>query len=326
MKVLVTGGTGFVGGHVLDELTREGISVRAVHRGGRAVPAREGVEWVEVGALEALSVEDWMPLLEGIDAVAHLAARTQAVDGSEMESDAEFMAVNALPAERLAQAVAATGRAMRMVFVSSAHACRETSDEVLDGASSCAPESAYGRSKLKAERDVADALSAGPGEFVILRPSAVYGPGHMGNLARLLKLVEKGVPLPIGRIRNARSIVSVANVAFAVRRCLSEPSVAGKTYFVADAEPLSSAELSTALGVAMDKPAKIVPLPVPLLRAIGGAGDMMRKVTGRGIGIDSVVVRKISESLAVDGKALWTAVGAPPHDTAAGLKTLAGSA
>lgn len=319
-RILVTGGTGMIGRRLLPELAATGHNVRALSRNAASAPEIAGVEWFKTSGVDTMTIEDWAEALDGIDAVAHLAARTQAVDSEE---DAEaFLAVNTRPTMRLAKAMASDNTSRRLVFVSSTHACRETSKEVLTSDILPAPQSAYGRSKAEAETAVRSALGQGAVDYVILRPCAVYGPGHTGNLAKLIGLLRKGLPLPIGATQNRRSIVYVGNVTHAVKRALIEPAVSRQTFFVADAAPLSSVELTQLLGVTTGWTPRIFSLPLWVLRLLGRVGDGVKALTGRNIGINSLAVSKISESLVVDAETLWSAIGPPPYTTEQGFADL----
>jgi UDP-glucose 4-epimerase len=141
------------------------------------------------------------------------------------------------------------------------------------------PADAYGRSKLAAEK----AVSAAGVPFTILRPVAVYGPGIKGNFARLLRLALTGWPLPLGAFRNRRSLAGLDNVVEAIRLALRTPEMAGETYLVADPEPLTLAEIVTALRAAAGRPPRLVPVPPALCRtllAMGGRSDVWKRLGG----------------------------------------------
>lgn len=134
-----------------------------------------------------------------------------------------------------------------------------------------APEDAYGTSKWEAEQALWD-ISARTGlEVVVVRPPLVYGPGVKGNLARLLKLVRSGLPLPLGAVQNKRSLIGLNNLVDLLIRCVDHPAAAGRTFLVADGEDLSTPDLLRHMAAAMGRSARLVPVPVPLLRLAGSA-------------------------------------------------------
>ena len=138
--------------------------------------------------------------------------------------------------------------------------------------------------------------------MVILRPPIVFGPGVKANFLRLLRLVDKGAPLPIKSIRNARSMIYVGNLADAVASCAVSPAAAGRTFLVADPEPRSTPELVRFMAAHLGRPARLLPMPIKWLRRLGG-------VIGKGPEIDRLV-----SSLVVEPTTIMEAVGwNPPY-------------
>ena len=99
------------------------------------------------------------------------------------------------------------------------------------------------RSKLEAER-----LLAGSGvPFTVLRPAVVYGRGVKGNIASLATLAQTPMPLPFGGLDNRRSLLAIDNLASAIELALASPKAEGEMFLVADSEPISVADLVTAM-------------------------------------------------------------------------------
>jgi nucleoside-diphosphate-sugar epimerase len=119
-------------------------------------------------------------------------------------------------------------------------------------------------------------------ELVIIRPPLVYGPNAPGNFGRLVRLVQKGLPLPLGLVKNKRSLVALDNLVDLIVTCLDHPAAAGETFLVADGEDLSTPELIKRLATAMGRPARLVPVPPALLK-LGGA------VTGKKAEVDRLI-------------------------------------
>ena len=266
-RILVTGATGFVGRALLRRLVADGRRVRAATRGTPAALAAQA-EAVAVGDIGPDT--DWRAALAGIDAIVHLAARAHVLRESSADLHARYHAVNTLGALRLAEAAAAAG-VRRFVFLSSArvHGGRSTGAPFTES-SPLVAEDPYGRSKVDAERGLASLASGTQLEPVILRPPLVYGPEASGNFARLVALVARGVPLPLGAVRNRRSLVYVENLVDAIVRSLDHPSAAGETFMVSDGEDVSTPELIRRIARALGRPARLVPVPPALLR-LGGA-------------------------------------------------------
>jgi nucleoside-diphosphate-sugar epimerase len=265
-RILVTGATGFVGRALVHRLLADGRSVRAAVRGS-STPLPPGAEAVTVGEIDPHT--DWDVALAGVDAIVHLAARAHVLRDASADVHALYRAVNALGALRLAEAAAAAG-VRRFVFLSSVRVHGERSAGApLTEASPLVAIDPYGRSKAEAERGLATLASAGRLDPVILRPPLVYGPGARGNFARLVRLVARGVPVPLGAVRNRRSLVYVGNLVDAISRVLDHPAAAGETFMVSDGEDVSTPELVHRIARAIGIRARLLPVPVSLLR-LGG--------------------------------------------------------
>ena len=172
------------------------------------------------------------------------------------------------------------------------------------------PTDPYGRSKLEAEAVLA---RSGIG-FTVLRPVLVHGPGVKGNLAALARLAALPVPLPFGGFGGRRSLLAIANLVAAVNFVLGDPGVRGATYLVADPEPVSLAEIVTALRAGMGRPPGLVRVPPALIRSGLAA-------IGRARYWD-----QLAGELVVDPGRLMRAGFRPETSTAAGLAAMTGRA
>jgi nucleoside-diphosphate-sugar epimerase len=104
-------------------------------------------------------------------------------------------------------------------------------------------------------------------ELVIIRPPLVHGPGAPGNFGKLVRWVDKGVPLPLGAIHNQRSLVALDNLVDLIVTCIDHPAAANQTFLVSDGEDLSTSELLRRMGSALGKPARLLPVPSWMLEA-----------------------------------------------------------
>jgi nucleoside-diphosphate-sugar epimerase len=307
VKVLVTGASGFVGRTVVTALAAQGDEVHAAIRAvadaaddGAATPRfPRGVAIVQHGDLGG--PVDWTALLSGIDAVVHLAGIAHAGPGIAEE---RYDRVNHRATAALAAACRDAG-VMRAVFISSIRAqTGPSANHVVSERDTPRPTDAYGRSKLAAERAMAQ--SGVP--FTILRPVLVYGPDVKGNLRALMRLAALPVPLPFGAIEARRSLVSLANLASAIGFVLREAGCAGETYMVADPAPVTIGEIVTALRRGRGKAPGLVTVPEALLRlgltAVGRSANW----------------EQISGGLVADPAKLMAAGWRPERDT---IKALA---
>ncbi len=295
--ILVTGSNGFVGRAVCSALARRGVAYRAAVRSARSAGE------VAVGEIDART--DWQAALEGCDTVIHLAARVHMMHETAPDPLAAFRSVNVAGTRNLAEQAIRCG-VRRIVFASSLKVNGEVGGFAPGDLP--APEDAYARSKHEAE-ELLWALSRASGlEAVILRPPLVYGPGVGANFARLLAAVARGLPLPLARIDNRRSLVYVGNLADALVCCASHPGAAGKTFLISDGEDVSTPELVRRLARAMARPTRLVPVPKTLLRLVA-----------KGLG-KSAAAERLLGSLYVAASGLQDELGwQPPHTMQEGL-------
>lgn len=180
--------------------------------------------------------------LEGVQAVVHLAARAHILRETSLNPAEEFRRANVGLTQTTARAARAAGVA-RFVFLSSAGVLGSRSPQGgFHDHSSPLPYDLYTFSKLDAEEWLNAELD-GNMELAILRPPLVYGPGARGNFDRLLRFALRGVPLPIGNLREQRSMVGVRNIVDLIRVLATEPRVKRTTLLAADRETISVCEL-----------------------------------------------------------------------------------
>jgi nucleoside-diphosphate-sugar epimerase len=287
MRVLVTGATGFVGHALVQRLvTDEGASVVAATRRPRA-DLPPDVVTCSVGDISADT--RWGAALEGVDVVIHAAARVHVMRENASDPLAEFRAVNVAGTLALARQAAAAG-VRRFVLVSSV---KVNGEETAPGRPFTerdvpAPADPYGVSKLEAEQVLAEVAADTGLEGVIVRPALVYGPGVGANFRSMMRILQKGLPLPLGGIHNRRSLVALDNLTHFLVRTASHPAAAGQTFLVSDGDDLSTPELLRRTAKALGVPARLVSVPPALL-------EMTARVLGRG-----AEARRLCRSLQVD--------------------------
>ena len=304
--VLVTGATGFVGRHVCSYLHATGFSVRAAVRKSAALP--EAWQQVAVGDIGPDTV--WDAALVGVECVVHLASYSPPPGATADEIATAYRRVNVEGSERLARAAASAG-VRRLVYVSTIKVNGEItpSDEAFTSVSPPRPQDSYGQNKWLAEQRVREIGESSTLETVILRSPLVYGPGVRANFLALLRLVERGLPVPLGSVRNRRSMLYVENLADAIRHCLDSPQARGQTYLLSDGEDLSTPALIERIALHMHRPARLWPLPVGMLRGVGsllGKRGLVDRLTGS-LRVDSGRIRE---------QAAWT----PPFTLDEGLR------
>jgi nucleoside-diphosphate-sugar epimerase len=249
MKALVTGGTGFVGRHLIDALLAAGDSVTALVRSPERAAglAGRGVRLVsgDLGAAEALR-----EAARGQDVIYHAAGLVAA------RSDAEFLAVNRDGTARLVAEAARVSEA-RVVLVSSLAAGGPSAPgRPQSGDTAAQPVTAYGRSKLAGEA----AVRAGPLPWTIFRPPAVYGPGDV-ELLRVFRAVRFGVVPVFGGGTQQLSLVHGADLGAALVAAGHAAGTAGGVFYPSHPEVISSGEMVHAIAGAMGRRVRLLPLP-----------------------------------------------------------------
>ena len=277
MRVLVTGATGFVGTAMIERLVRDGryVTRAAVRRADNlAVPNVE----VEMGDLAPGT--NWTPALADVTAVVHLAARVHIMRETDANPIDAFRQTNVVGTLELARQAADSG-VKRFVYLSSIKVNGESG--TYTESDSPRPEDAYGISKLEAEEGLRELAARTGMAVVIVRPPLVYGPGVRANFRALTKAIGSGIPLPLGAIHNRRSLIGLDNLVDFILRCVEHPDAANETFMVSDGEDLSTTTLVRRLAHAMGRPARLIPVPVPLLMAAAtllGRRDVARRLVG----------------------------------------------
>ena len=271
-RILVTGATGFVGSHLVPWLSANGRKVRVALRSPADLPP--GVESAVIG--DIAEPRNLSRALEDVSAVVHCAGVAHA---SQTIPEAVYDSVNRGATLCLAAAAAKAG-VSRFVFLSS---IRAQSGPVANGLLTedmpPLPTDAYGRSKLAAERGLAEIDM----DWAALRPVLVYGPGVKGNMQALLRLARSSWPVPLGMIKARRSILAIDNLCSAIATVLDIEAPLRRPLIVADPEALSAGEMVAALRAGTGRRPRLLPVPetaLALLGRLAGKADAVSRLTG----------------------------------------------
>jgi nucleoside-diphosphate-sugar epimerase len=290
MKVLLTGATGFVGSHVLDLLRGKGFSTVLLLRAGsnqRFIEKHLPHVEVRLGSLsDPASLGNAM---RDVTHVIHCAGCVKAVRVKE------FYHVNRFGTRAIVNAInQQEGRVQRLVHISSlAAGGPATSDHPASEDDSLEPVSEYGTSKLAGENEIKELCRA---PYVILRPPAVYGPRDLEFL-RLFKAVKSHLLPLLSGGRQELSFVFVKDLAEVIVACLDHPAVAGRTYYVAGSEVVTSRALAENIAAQM----KTWKVPLPIPSAALWVLCCVQQVVSRLNGIPSVLNRQKYPELTAPG-------------------------
>jgi nucleoside-diphosphate-sugar epimerase len=237
------------------------------------------------------AVDDWMPCLDGVDAVVHLAGLAHAMGKGKEDAIGLYRQVNEVATRALVRACVTAG-VSRFIFASTAKVYGDSSPaRPFNEADKPAPIGEYAESKWAAEQAILEETTGNGCSAVIIRPPMIYGPDVGGNFPRLVRLIKSGVPLPLGSVKNRRSLVSIWNVCSLVRQVLSQPLAHGQILLPTDARPVSTPELLRLIAAAMNRRAMIVGMPTGLLSLVGNACGMSDEIA------------RLVESMELDGSA-----------------------
>lgn len=276
MKIAVVGAGGFVGQPLVRRLLLDGHELIPIVRTPAGIVGERTIADVD----EA----DWDALLAGAEAVIHLIARVHIVTDKAENPLADNRRINTFGTLKIAESAARLG-VKRFVFISTIKVNGETSAPgspfTADGEPT--PKDAYGISKLEAETGLFELGRRTNMEVTVVRPPLVYGPRVRANLLSLMKSVRRGVPLPFGLTRNRRSLVGIDNFIDLIVLLLTHPRAPGEVFLASDGRDVSTGELVRMLAAAMGRKARLLPVPVGLMRAAArmiGRKDMANRILG----------------------------------------------
>jgi nucleoside-diphosphate-sugar epimerase len=306
--VVVTGADGFAGRAACAHFRATGVPFRGLVRAlSTATAARPDI--LPVGDLTAIAGGGLLNALRGAHTVVHLAGRAHVMREALSDPLPLFRAVNVDATERMARAAAAAGAA-HFVFASSV---KVNGEATLPGTAFREsdppdPRDDYAASKWEAECALADVARDTGMPVTVVRLPLLYGPEVKGNFARLTHAIERGIPLPFRNIDNRRSMLGAGNFASALDALLASPLPAPRTvatYFVADAQTVSTPELVHAIAAELGVRARLLPVPLAVLRLAGAC-------LGKSEAID-----RLCASLVIDGSAFCAAFAwQSPHSMA----------
>jgi len=270
VNVFVTGGTGFVGAHLVKALRARGDTVTALVRR----PALVGqLGWGAEVRLVRGDLDDAAALREGsagADVVYHVAGKIAA------RNAAEFMATNRDGTANVLEAARDAG-ARRVLFVSSlAVGGPTTPSHPIDENRPPMPVTDYGRSKLAAEVLVRTM----PLAWTIVRPPVVYGEWDRGTL-KIFQLARRGVVPVFGDGSQELSVIHAEDLARSLIAAATSPAAVGRVYFAAHPTTTTSRELVLAAGRAFGRTPRIVPVPPLVARGVLWAVGTLAHIAGR---------------------------------------------
>jgi nucleoside-diphosphate-sugar epimerase len=309
--VVISGAAGFVGRPLCAHLAATGGRCRGLVRAEvRTTSPR--VQLYAVGDLATVPDERLAAAVEGARAVVHLAGRAHVLHEAMPDAQSLYRAANVVATQRLALAAARAG-VQRFVLASTikVHGEATPPGRPFHSDDAYAPQDAYARSKVDAERALLAACAGSSMVPVILRLPLVYGPGVRANFLALLDAVARRAPLPLRSIDNRRDLLYVGNLVAAIAALVDHPEPPRGAWLIADGEPVSTPDLVRRIAAALGVAPRLLPVPLPLLDLAARVAQRRRELL------------RVASSLTVDASPLARLIGAPPFTLDQGLAATA---
>ncbi len=281
MNIYISGSSGFVGTNLIQYLNKS-------------------IDATIVPLTREMFRKNSFPSLDGT--IIHLAGKAHDLKATSNKN--EYQLVNVELTKQLFDAFVQSN-ATSFIFISSVKAVADIVDSNLTEETIPSPKTEYGISKLEAEKYLLSKKLPHNKKLYILRPAMIHGPGNKGNLNLLYKLVNKGVPYPLGAYHNLRSFLSIDNLCFAINELITQKDIPSGIYNVADSHPFSTVELINLMADVLGKKPRIWSVSPLLITSISKLGDILR------LPLNSHRLNKLTESYLVSNKKLITAIKKP---------------
>ncbi len=279
MRVLVTGGTGFIGQYLVRQLLQEGYSVRCLVRDkAQAEALFIPTRYLEFIPGDLTKPETLVSIADGVDHVFHLAAMGH-VSAVSQQAFQQFVAVNV---EGTASLMRECGRAGvgRFIHFSSTAAMGLIKKSIVDETDPPQPRTPYQKSKYESE---IVALSLGKDFGVptlVLRPCMVYGIGGTGEFFKMCRLMRQGIFPKVGSGRNLTPLVHVRDLVQAAMRTIHRGK-AGQVYIIASERSLAMDELRKMVMTAWGARACYPYVPVWLMYCAASGFELLGRMAGK---------------------------------------------
>ena len=276
-SIIITGASGFVGQNLVRHIVSSNL-----------------------GEIQKLSLRDDLPAtLPEAKALIHLAGKAHDIE--KKANDQDYFEVNFVKTKALFD-LFLKSNCNDFIYFSSVKATADTLSDVLTEEHESNPKTPYGQSKFQAEEYIlAQSLPTGKRVF-ILRPCMIHGPGNKGNLNLLYKVVQRGIPYPLGAFTNSRSFLSIGNLLYILERIIQDPAIPGGIYNVADDDALPTTELIRVIATASSFNARIWNIAPGLIINVAKVGDVLR------LPFNSERLKKLTESYVVSNRKIKNAL------------------
>jgi len=279
LKCLITGANGFVGSRLLGVMSQSEQFDLVAHSRKEPVILISNAEYLPFGIIDGNT--NWSPILKNIDVVVHCAARAHIMNERAKDPREEFRKINCNGTLNLAQHCVKSG-VKRFIYLSTIGVNGIKTDLGVPFTENDTPHpnNSYALSKLEAEEGLKIIAKNSTLEVVIIRPPLIYGPKAPGNFGSLLKILKRGIPLPLSGIHNKRSLISLDNLIDFILTCISHPRAANEIFVISDGFDISTPELIRGLTFSAKWPNRLFYVPTPVLSLIAKFFGIEEKMQG----------------------------------------------
>lgn len=267
-KICITGANGFIGRNLYYTLFNLNRSVVGTVRSKKKILNFSDENFIEVSSMD--NNTDWSKALINCTHVVHCAGLAHVQDNSIKKNLDNYRLINVEGTKKLAKQAAFMG-VKRLVFLSSigVNGLFTNNYSFFLYSDKPNPTENYSISKYETEQALFEISKNTGMEIVIIRSPLVYGESAPGNLKRLIKLINLGIPLPFDGIKNKRSFIGVNNLVNLIIQCIDHSEAGGKTFLASDGEDLSTPELIKLIASSMGRKANLFPFPISILKFLG---------------------------------------------------------
>lgn len=301
INILITGFSGFVGTNLIDYLKKNdsydlyGLDLEGCNNEN----LKEVYNWSAFN------------LNRDFDVIIHLAGIAHDLKGDR--TDDIYYEVNyGLTKKIFDYHCAKNSSDSKFIFMSSVKAVIDKLNIVLNEEHPNTPKTVYGKSKLKAEEYITS--NNNNCNFYILRPCMIHGPNNKGNLNLLYKFVNKGLPNPLAKFKNKRSLLSIENYCFIVDSIIKK-NIASGIYNLSDDTPLSINEIISIISEVLKKKNRSIAIPKTIIKTLAKLGDVLK------LPVNSSTLDKLTENYIVSNKKIKENINCDlPENSKDGLK------
>ncbi len=284
-KILITGASGFIGSNLITYLQNKTLNILPFSR-------MYGRDYEEIDS-NYLNIQD-------VDVIIHLAGKAH--DLKNITNELEYYNVNTDLTKRIFDEFLKS-KAKTFFYFSSVKAVKDHFENVLTEDIMPTPSSAYGKSKLAAEKYLNLYLNIPGKRIYILRPCMIHGNGNKGNLNLLYNFVSSKIPWPLAAFNNRRTFCNIDNLCFGVFELINRPEISSGIYNIADDDSVSINEIINLIAKSQNSRVYLLKINRRLIKIIARVGDCLR------LPLDSERLTKITESYIVSNSKIKAAIG-----------------